>query len=98
MRLQKYLADAGIASRRRCEEFIQEGRVKINGAVAEIGMSVSEGDEVIFDGKRVRPSEERVMIAFYKPKNVICSNAEDEDRKKVSDYFAELPYRRYTVG
>ena len=97
MRLQKYLADAGIASRRRCEEFILEGRVKINGAVAEIGMSVSEGDEVIFDGKRVRPSEERVMIAFYKPKNVICSNAEDEDRKKVSDYFAELPYRLYTV-
>ncbi len=98
MRLQKYLADAGIASRRRCEEFILEGRVKINGAVAEIGMSVSEGDEVTFDGKRVRPSEERVMIAFYKPKNVICSNAEDEDRKKVSDYFAELPYRLYTVG
>lgn len=98
MRLQKYLADAGIASRRKCEQLIEEGRVKLNGAVAEIGMNVSDGDVVTLDGKRVRANNERVMIAFYKPKNVICSNAEDEDRKKVTDFFKELPYRLYTVG
>ena len=98
MRLQKYLADAGIASRRKCEQLIEEGRVKLNGAVAEIGMNVNDGDVVTLDGKRVRASNGRVMIAFYKPKNVICSNAEDEDRKKVTDFFKELPYRLYTVG
>ena len=98
MRLQKYLADAGIASRRKCEQLIEEGRVKLKGAVAEIGMNVNDGDVVTLDGKRVRASNERVMIAFYKPKNVICSNAEDEDRKKVTDFFKELPYRLYTVG
>ena len=98
MRLQKYLADAGIASRRKCEQLIEEGRVKLNGAVAEIGMNVSDGDVVTLDGKRVRVNNERVMIAFYKPKNVICSNAEEEDRKKVTDFFKELPYRLYTVG
>ena len=98
MRLQKYLADAGIASRRKCEQLIEEGRVKLNGAVAEIGMNVSDGDVVTLDGKRVRVNNERVMIAFYKPKNVICSNAEDEDRKKVTDFFKDLPYRLYTVG
>lgn len=98
MRLQKYLADAGIASRRKCEQLIEEGRVKLNGVVAEIGMNVNDGDVVTLDGKRVRASNERVMIAFYKPKNVICSNAEDEDRKKVTDFFKELPYRLYTVG
>ena len=98
MRLQKYLADAGIASRRKCEQLIEEGRVKLNGAVAEIGMNVNDGDVVTLDGKRVRASNERVMIAFYKPKNVICSNAEEEDRKKVTDFFKELPYRLYTVG
>ena len=98
MRLQKYLADAGIASRRKCEQLIEEGRVKLNGAVAEIGMNVNDGDVVTLDGKRVRASNERVMIAFYKPKNVICSNAEDEDRKKVADFFKDLPYRLYTVG
>ena len=98
MRLQKYLADAGIASRRKCEQLIEESRVKLNGAVAEIGMNVNDGDVVTLDGKRVRANNERVMIAFYKPKNVICSNAEDEDRKKVTDFFKELPYRLYTVG
>lgn len=98
MRLQKYLADAGIASRRKCEQLIEEGRVKLNGAVAEIGMNVNDGDVVTLDGKRVRANNERVMIAFYKPKNVICSNSEDEDRKKVTDFFKELPYRLYTVG
>ena len=98
MRLQKYLADAGIASRRKCEQLIEEGRVKLNGAVAEISMNVNDGDVVTLDGKRVRANNERVMIAFYKPKNVICSNAEDEDRKKVTDFFKELPYRLYTVG
>ena len=98
MRLQKYLADAGIASRRKCEQLIEEGRVKLNGSVAEIGMNVNDGDVVTLDGKRVRANNERVMIAFYKPKNVICSNAEDEDRKKVTDFFKELPYRLYTVG
>lgn len=98
MRLQKYLADAGIASRRKCEQLIEEGRVKLNGAVAEIGMNVNDGDVVTLDGKRVRANNEHVMIAFYKPKNVICSNAEDEDRKKVTDFFKELPYRLYTVG
>ena len=98
MRLQKYLADAGIASRRKCEQLIEEGRVKLNGAVAEIGMNVNDGDVVTLDGKRVRANNERVMIAFYTPKNVICSNAEDEDRKKVTDFFKELPYRLYTVG
>ena len=98
MRLQKYLADAGIASRRKCEQLIEEGRVKLNGAVAEIGMNVNDGDVVTLGGKRVRANNERVMIAFYKPKNVICSNAEDEDRKKVTDFFKELPYRLYTVG
>ena len=98
MRLQKYLADAGIASRRKCEQLIEEGRVKLNGSVAEIGMNVNDGDVVTLDGKRVRANNERVMIAFYKPKNVICSNAEDKDRKKVTHFSKELPYRLYTVG
>lgn len=98
MRLQKYLADAGIASRRKCEEYIIEGRVTLNGRVASLGSVYEEGDEVLFDGKPVSPAAERVVIVFNKPKNVICSNAADEDRVKVTDYFTSLPYRLYTVG
>lgn len=98
MRLQKYLADAGIASRRKCEELIAAGRVTVNGVIAALGAVVMEGDEVLLDGKPVAPAEEKVIIVFNKPKNVICSNADDEDRVKVTDYFTSLPYRLYTVG
>ncbi len=98
MRLQKYLADAGIASRRKCEDIIREGRVTVNGVMAGIGASVNEGDIVLLDGKRVSPASARVVYAFYKPKNVICTASKDEDRVKVIDYFSDLPYRLYTVG
>ena len=98
MRLQKYLADAGIASRRKCEELIKEGRVSINGLTAELGASVNEGDTVEFDGKRVEPASQKVVYAFYKPKNVICTASAEEDRVKVVDYFKDVPYRLYTVG
>lgn len=68
MRLQKYLADAGIASRRKCEEIISAGRVKVNGHVAVLGSSVEPEDSVTLDDKPVRPADERIVIAFNKPK------------------------------
>ena len=98
MRLQKYMADAGIASRRKCEELIQQGRVTLNGMVAEIGAAVNEGDVVEFDGRVILPAEQKVVYAFYKPKNVICTASDEEDRIKVIDYFNDVPYRVYTVG
>lgn len=98
MRLQKYLADAGVASRRKCEELIRSGRVAVNGISAEIGMTVNETDTVTLDGKRVTPASQKVVYAFYKPKNVICTASAEEDRVKVVDYFTEVPFRLYTVG
>ena len=59
MRLQKYLADAGIASRRKCEEIISAGRVKVNGHVAVLGSSVEPEDSVTLDDKPVHPADER---------------------------------------
>ncbi len=98
MRLQKYLADAGVASRRKCEEIISEGRVSVNGVIAQIGATVDEGDTVLLDGKPVQPAAEKVVYAFYKPKNVICTCAKGEDRIKVIDYFDDVPYRLFTIG
>ncbi|MBQ1892945.1 MAG: rRNA pseudouridine synthase [Clostridia bacterium] len=98
MRLQKYLADAGIASRRKCEELIKEGKVTVNGSVAELGCSVSKDDCVVYDGKQVHPAAKKVVYAFYKPKNVICTSSENEDRIKVVDFFKDVPERLYTVG
>lgn len=98
MRLQKYLAEAGVASRRKCEELIREGRVTVNGLVAALGSSVDEGDAVLVDGKPALREGEKVIYAFNKPKNVICTGAESEDRVKVVDYFKDIPLRLYTVG
>lgn len=98
MRLQKYLADAGVASRRKCEELIKSGRVSVNGVTAELGSSVNDGDSVELDGKPVHPVSQKVVYAFYKPKNVICTASETEDRVKVIDYFKDVPMRLYTIG
>lgn len=98
MRLQKYLADAGIASRRASEKLITDGRVRVNGAVATLGMSVSEEDEVLFDGQPVRVAETRAVIMLYKPRGVVCTSDDPEGRPTIQQYFLDLPYRLYSIG
>lgn len=67
MRLQKFMAEAGVASRRKCEELIGAGLVKVNGQVASIGTVIDPlNDSVEYAGKLLRPAEERVVFAFYK--------------------------------
>lgn len=99
MRLQKYLANAGIASRRKCEELISAGFVTVNGRRALLGESVDpDKDEVVYDGKRVQAQEEKVVIAFNKPKFVLCSASDPQGRKTVHDFFSAYPLRLYNVG
>ncbi|MGI6150614.1 MAG: pseudouridine synthase [Christensenellales bacterium] len=98
MRLQKYLAEAGVASRRKCEEYIQAGRVSVNGSiVTELGTKVQEGDTVCFDGKPLK-LEKKVCILFYKPSQVMCTNSDPQGRPTVLDYFKHLGLRLFTVG
>lgn len=99
MRLQKFMAEAGVASRRKCEEMIEEGRVLVNGEVAQIGALVNpEKDEVLLDGKRLAAAEQRVVIALNKPRGVFCTANDPEGRRTVMEYIKELPYRLYHVG
>ena len=98
MRLQKYLADAGVASRRACEALIAAGRVRVNGATAAIGQSVEAGDTVELDGKPVACAQRDVVILFYKPRGVVCTSEDPEGRRTVQDYFRDLPERLYNVG
>lgn len=98
MRLQKYLADAGVASRRKCEELISLGRVTVNGQPAALGQSVAPGDEIALDGVRVEPAGERMVYVFYKPQGVVCTASDPEGRETVLDYFADVPARLYHVG
>ena len=98
MRLQKYMADCGVASRRACEQIITDGRVTVNGIPAVLGMSVEETDDVRLDGKRLTPQKEHVVLMLYKPRGVVSTSSDEAGRKTVQSYVSELPYRLYNVG
>lgn len=99
LRLQKYLAEAGIASRRASEELITSGRVVVNGEVATLGMSVDpETDTVLFDGKPVKQEEQLITIMLYKPKGVVSTSDDPQGRKTVQEYVKDIPVRLYNVG
>ena len=99
LRLQKYLAEAGIASRRASEELITAGRVQVNGETATLGMSVDpDTDVILFDGKPVKPEEELITLMLYKPKGVVSTSDDPQGRKTVQEYVKDIPARLYNVG
>ncbi len=99
MRLCKYLAHCGAASRRGADALIFAGRVQVNGeTVLEPGRDIAPGDTVLLDNRPLALEGEKVVYAFYKPAGVICSSSDPQGRERVADYFEDLPYRLYTVG
>lgn len=99
MRLQKYMAEAGIGSRRACEELISQGRVMVNGQTAALGSSVEPGVDIVeYNGEIVGGKQPRVVIAYNKPQGVICSNDDPQGRVTIADVFKAIPYRLYNVG
>src|SRR5437773_11725916 len=100
-RLQKILAHAGVASRRKAEELIQQGRVSVNGhVITELGSKADPGEDVIkVDGKKVRVAQHHVYILLNKPKNVMSTSSDPEDRPTVMEYVkAKVKERVYPVG
>jgi 23S rRNA pseudouridine2605 synthase len=98
LRLQKYLADAGIASRRKSEEMIASGRVKVNGRVMQtMGYIVQPGDRITCDGKAVSLSGEKLYFVYYKPRGVLSTVRDDRGRRTVMDDFGGMP-RIFPVG
>ena len=100
MRLQKYLAMSGVASRRNSEKLIAEGHVAVNGAVVtEMGVQVDENaDRVTVDGKLVHLEEEKHYLAYYKPVGEVTTVSDPEGRPTVMDKFRDYPVRLYPVG
>lgn len=99
-RLQKFLAKAGIASRRQAEEYIKAGRVKVNGLViTELGSKVDpERDQVMVDGKPVKVEEELVYLLLNKPPLVVTTLHDPQGRTKVTDLLPGIKQRVYPVG
>lgn len=96
-RLQKIIANSGIASRRKAEQLILEGKVKVNGEVIDsLGYKASFNDEITIDNK-VLKLEEKVVYLLNKPKNVISSAKDDKDRTTVVDLI-DSKYRIYPLG
>ncbi len=73
IRLNKYLAQCGVCSRRDADKIIGAGRVSVNGVTADMGVRVDGHDSVLLDGKELRAKEEKVVLAYYKPKGVTCT-------------------------
>ncbi len=99
VRLQKVLADAGIASRRKSEEIIQSGRVRVNGQIVrEMGTKVDPvRDRVEVDGKRIS-AEAIVTIIMNKPRGVVCTRSDPEGRATVIELVKGIRERLYPVG
>ena len=90
MRINKYLAECGVASRRNCEKPILEGRVKVNGkVVTNLATDVSETDQVSLDDKKVAPIAKHIYLMMNKPKGFVTTTSDDKGRKTVMDLLAK---------
>lgn len=100
VRLQKFLADAGLMSRRAAEDEIAKGHVSVNGHVAEIGTQIDPAtDLVTYRGKRVLfEKKEHIYIMMNKPRGYLCSTEDDRGRKCVTDLLDGVSVRIYPVG
>ena len=97
-RLQKVLAQAGVASRREAEEYITAGRVKVNGKVVkELGTKVGPDVFIMVDGHPIQ-RERKTYLLFYKPRGVVTTMKDPEGRKSIADYVKDIPQRVFPVG
>lgn len=96
-RLNKYLAHSGVCSRRDADKLIEQGRVFINGQPAQAGQQVSENDEVIVNGKRIQGAGKTVVLAFYKPVGVTCTERDVHAEKLIAD-IVKYPVRVTYAG
>mgnify|MGYP004609351177 FL=1 len=100
MRLNKYIAAAGICSRRKADELIANGNVKVNGAVVQqMGVDVGEDDVVMVNGKVLEHrAQKKVYVAVNKPLGYITSMDDDKGRATVAELVADIPERLFPVG
>lgn len=98
IRINKFLSHAGYCSRRQADRLLEEGRIRINGEIPELGTQVRPGDRVEVDGKRVENEDEKpVYIAFNKPIGIVCTTDSGVEKDNIIDYI-KYPKRIYPIG
>ncbi len=99
IRLQRYLVEGGKLSRREAEERIAQGRVTVNGTVAELGTMIDpDNDRIKLDMETVRPTRHHIVLVMHKPKGVVCSEKDPEGRRNANSLLPDLPVRVHTIG
>ena len=99
IRLQKFMSEAGIASRRKSEELILDGKVKVNGRVAVLGDKVNpKRDKVTVKGKLVIANTDKVYIMLHKPRGFITTMSDEKERKCVAQLVKDVPVQVFPVG
>ena len=98
IRINKYLSEAGVCSRREADKLIKEGRVSINGSHALLGSVVSEGDEVRVDENLIVGSAKKVLIAFNKPRGIVCTTKDPKSKDVNIVEYINHPERIFPVG
>ena len=100
MRINKYLAMCGVSSRRKAEEFIKEGMVKVNGTViTDLGRNIDESkDIVLLNGQKIVPPENFVYYVLNKPKGYVCTLSDEKGRKTIMDLIDGIDNRVFPVG
>ena len=96
MRINKYIASTGMCSRRKAEEFVEQGLVTINGEIAVLSSTVNEGDIVKLKGKEIKAKEQHVVLLFNKPKGITCTT-ELHVKDNIIDYI-HYPERIFPIG
>ena len=97
LRVNKYLARCGVCSRREADRLIAQGEVLVNEEPAQPGMTVGEGDEIIVQGRRVSGIRDSVVLAFYKPFGVTCTERDTHAEKTIFD-LVQYPVRVTYAG
>lgn len=96
MRLNKYLSDSGVCSRREADRLVEQGKITIDGKPAVLGQKVTLDQTVLVNGKPLKREEERILIAFNKPRGIVCTTSKQE-KDNIVDYL-NFSKRIYPIG
>ena len=98
MRINKYLSQIGICSRREADKLVDSKRVKVNDEIAILGTKIKEGDKITIDNKLIKPQKKKtILIAFYKPRGIVCTTNSLIEKNNIIDYI-NFPERIFPVG